>query len=211
MFTSALRHLVLVTSLALFAGGIARGDDPKPNEKQVDDKKVELKVGDKAPEFCLRNDQDRMWKSADHYGQKWVVVYFYPGDFTPGCTAQANAFKDAMTKLAEQGIEVVGVSGDLVDTHAKFKKAEQLNFALLSDGHGTVARKFGVPFNKGATVKVRAKPPATEGFEFERPGTAARWTFVVGQDGTIAYKNMKVTPAADAKAVSEFIANADKK
>jgi thioredoxin-dependent peroxiredoxin len=205
MFTSALRIGVFATALGLFASSTTLADDPK-----ADDKKGELKVGDKAPGFCLRDDQDRPWKSADHFGKKWVVIYFYPGDFTPGCTAQANAFKDAMIKLAEQGVEVIGVSGDLVDTHAKFKKAEQLNFALLSDGHGTVARKFGVPFGKGATVKVKAKTPDKEGFEFERPGTAGRWTFVIGPDGTVAYKNTKVTPA-DAKAVSEFIAAADKK
>ena len=216
MFTSSLRVGMMATALGLFVTGSSLADDPKADDKKgevkkTDDKKVELKVGDKAPGFCLRDDQDRPWKSADHFGQKWVVIYFYPGDFTPGCTAQAKAFKEAIYKLTEQGVEVVGVSGDLVDTHAKFKRAEQLNYSLLSDGHGTVARKFGVPFGKGATVKVKPVKPATEGFEFERPGTAGRWTFVVGKDGKVAYKNEKVNPAADAKAVSEFIAAADKK
>jgi peroxiredoxin Q/BCP len=205
MFPSTLRVGVFAITFGLFGIGTGVADDPK-----ADDKKVELKVGDKAPGFCLRDDQDRPWKSADHFGKKWVVVYFYPGDFTPGCTAQANAFKDAMIKLAEEGVEVVGVSGDLVDTHAKFKKAEQLNFALLSDGHGTIARKFGVPFGKGGPVKVKPSKPGGEGFEFERPGTAGRWTFVIAPDGTVAYKNTKVIPAKDAQAVSEFIATAKK-
>jgi peroxiredoxin Q/BCP len=200
MFTSLLRIALFAAALGVFATGAV-----------ADEKKVALKVGDKAPEFCLRDDQDRVWRSADHVGKRWVVIYFYPGDFTPGCTAQANAFKDAMIKFSEQGVEVVGISGDLVETHAKLKRAEQLNYPLLSDGHGTVARKFGVPFGKGATVKVRPVKPAAEGFEFERPGTAARWTFVIAPDGTVAYKNTKVNPAKDAQAVAEFIAKAAEK
>jgi peroxiredoxin Q/BCP len=135
-----------------------------------------------------------------------VVIYFYPGDFTPGCTAQANAFRDAMQKLTEKGVEVVGVSGDSVKTHELFKKAQKLNFTLLSDEQGAVAKVFGVPFGKGATV--RAKDADGKAFEFERAGTAARWTFVVGKDGKIAYKNTKVTPADDAKKITEFITKA---
>ena len=201
MFKSS-RRLVLSSSvLALVLAGTALADDTK----------LELKVGDKAPGFCLRDDQDKPWKSADHVGKGWVVIYFYPGDFTPGCTAQAKAFKEQVYKLTERGVEVVGVSGDLVETHARFKRAEQLNYPLLSDGHGTVARKFGVPFGKGATVKVRPVKPAAEGFEFERPGTAGRWTFVIAPDGTVAYKNSKVTPTKDAQAVAEFIAKAAEK
>ena len=216
MFASTLRVGVLAIALGLIATGSTPADDPIAGVKKVEvkkaaDKKLELNVGDKVPGFCLRDDQDKPWKSADHVGKKWVVIYFYPGDFTPGCTAQAKAFKEQVYKLTEQGVEVVGVSGDLVETHSKFKRAEQLNYPLLSDGHGTVASKFGVPFGKGATVKVKPVKPATEGFEFERPGTAGRWTFVIGKDGTIAYKNTKVNPVADAKAVSEFIAAADKK
>ena len=171
---------------------------------RADDKAIDLKVGDPAPVFEVTDDQGKGWKAADHYGKKYVVLYFYPGDFTPGCTAQANAFKDAMNKLTEQGVEVVGVSGDSVPTHERFKKAQKLNFTLLSDPDGAVAKQFGVPVTKGATVK--AKDPDGKPFEFERAATLARWTFVIGRDGKIAYKNTKVTPAADAKAISEFMA-----
>ncbi len=65
------------------------------------DDKLELNVGDPAPTFQLRNDQDKVWSSSDHFGKKWTVIYFYPGDFTPGCTAQAKAFTAAMDSPAE--------------------------------------------------------------------------------------------------------------
>ena len=175
----------------------------------AEEQKVELKVGDKAPAFSARSNRDTSWDSADRVGKKWLVVYFYPGDFTPGCTAQANAFRDAMHKLEEQGVEVVGVSGDSVKIHALFKKAQKLNFTLLSDEEGFIARKFGVPFTKGAKVKARGADGKV--FEFERAGTAARWTFIIGKDGKIAYKNTKVTPADDAKKITAFITEAEEK
>ena len=114
-----------------------------------------------------------------------------------------------MAKLAEKGVEVVGISGDSVATHELFKKAQKLNFALLADGDGAVAKQFGVPFGKGTTVK--AKDADGKPIEFERAGTAARWTFIVGKDGKVAYKNVKVIPAQDAKAIAEFIAKANEK
>jgi peroxiredoxin Q/BCP len=192
---------VLVAALGLLASvGPAAAEDVTP---------VELKVGDKAPGFEAPSDAGPTWLSQDRFGKKWVVVYFYPGDFTPGCTAQANAFRDAMHKLAEKGVEVVGVSGDSADVHAKFRAAQKLNFTLLADEDGAVAKKYGVPFTKGATVK--AKDADGKLFEFTRAGTAARWTFVVGKDGTIAYKNTKVLPSLDAKAITEFIDKADAK
>src|SRR5262249_29201292 len=140
---------------------------------------------------------------------KWVVIYFYPGDFTPGCTAQANAFRDAMLKLTEKGVVVVGVSGDAVETHDQFKKVQKLNFTLLADEDGSLAKAFGVPFGAGATVK--AKGANGQPTEFKRAGTAARWTFIVGKDGKIAYKNTKVNPIDDAKKITEFITGAEGK
>jgi peroxiredoxin Q/BCP len=175
----------------------------------ADDKKVELNVGDKAPAFEARTDADATWDSAERFGKKWVVVYFYPGDFTPGCTAQARAFRDAMHKLTEKGVEVVGVSGDSVETHALFKKAQKLNFTLLADEEGAIAKLFGAPVGKGG--KVRAKDAEGKPIEVTRNVTAARWTFVIGKDGKIAYKNVKVNPALDTKAITEFIAKAQEK
>jgi len=203
MFSLALRASFLVLGLGLLTA-TAPADDKKP-----DDKKMDLQVGDAAPKFELRDDRDTTWSTADHYGPRWVVIYFYPGDFTPGCTAQASAFRDAMHKLTEKGVEVVGISGDSVQTHELFKKAQKLNFTLLSDEDGAVAKKFGVPFGKGATVK--AKDADGKAIEFMRAGTAARWTFIIDKDGKIAYKNTKVTPADDAKKITEFITKAGEK
>ncbi|HVK07622.1 MAG TPA: peroxiredoxin [Gemmataceae bacterium] len=202
MVPSVLRISALGCALGLLAPAAPAQD--KPAEKVID-----LKVGDPAPTFATPDAQGESWDAAEHYGRKWVVIYFYPGDFTPGCIAQANAFRDAMNKLTEQGVEVVGVSGDSVQTHALFRKAQKLNFNLLSDEDGTVARLFGVPVGKGATVK--ARDAAGNAIEFTRAATLSRWTFVVGKDGKVVYKNTKVTPAADARAIQEFMAKEQEK
>ena len=204
-------HVVLGGVLGLVvAAGAPAADDKKTTEPS------DLKVGDAAPTFQLHDDQDKTWSSSDHVGKKWTVIYFYPGDFTPGCTAQAKAFTAAMDKLAEKGVAVVGVSGDSVKTHELFKQAHKLTFTLLADEEGTVAKQFGVPVGKGATVKARDaanKVLEVDGkpYEFERKATAERWTFVIGPDGKVAYKNTKVVPADDAKKITEFIDQAIEK
>jgi len=201
----ALRLSVLALSLALVAAPASgRADDRK------DDKLRGLNVGDAAPTFNLLDQSGKTWSTSDHYKKgKWVVIYFYPGDFTPGCTAQANAFRDAMNKLTDKGVEVIGVSGDSVATHEMFKKAQKLNFTLLADEDGTVAKLFGVPVGAGATVN--AKDADGKAITFKRNATAARWTFVIDKDGKVAYKNAKVTPADDAKKILEFITKAEEK
>jgi peroxiredoxin Q/BCP len=199
MFSLTLRASALFLGMLTFATA----------SRAEDDKKVDLQVGDPAPKFDLHDELDKTWSASDFYGKKWVVIYFYPGDFTPGCTAQANAFRDAMEKLREKGVEVVGISGDSVQTHELFKKAQKLNFTLLSDEDGEVMKRFGVPVGAGATVK--AKDADRNPIEFKRAATAARWTFIVDKTGKIAYKNMKVMPADDAKKITEFITKAQEK
>ena len=81
-----------------------------------------LKVGDEAPEFEGLDDEGKEWKSIDHVGKKILVVYFYPADMTGGCTEQACSYRDAMEELEEDGVEVIGVSGDTVENHKYFKK-----------------------------------------------------------------------------------------
>src|SRR5262245_6734072 len=93
----ALRSGCLLCALAL---------TPALASHAADETKVELKVGDTAPSFEATDDQERPWKSGEHVGKKYVVVYFYPGDFTPGCTAQAKSFRDNMNKLTGKGVEV---------------------------------------------------------------------------------------------------------
>ena len=169
----------------------------------ADEPKMDLKPGDLAPVFEAIDDHAQPWKSADVVGKKFVVIYFYPGDFTPGCIVQARSFRDDMNKLTEKGIVVIGVSGDAVTTHQLFKKAQQLNFTLLADEDGSLARKFGVPVGKGGEVK--AKDAEGKPVTITRKVTAARWTFVIGKDGKIAFKNTKVMPAQDSKQVAELI------
>ena len=193
---SAVRVCSFACALVLLAAGGAGAEDTT--------EKVDLKVGDKAPAFEARTDADATWDSSEHYGKKWVVVYFYPGDFTPGCTAQANAFRDAMNKLTDQGVEVVGVSGDSIDTHALFKKAQKLNFTLLADEDGILAKRFGVPVGKGG--KATGKDDKGKPVPVTRKVTAARWTFIIGKDGKVAYKNTEVKAAEDSKAILEVLA-----
>ena len=172
-------------------------------------KKVELNVGDTAPAFESKDDQGLTWKSSDHLGKKYIVVYFYPGDFTPGCTAQAMKFQENMNKLYDQGAAVVGVSGDSAKTHALFKQAYKLTFTLAADEKGKLANQFGVPISKGADVKFRQ--PDKTFLEFKREATTARWTFIIGLDGKILYKNIKVNPVDDSKQVAAILEKLEKK
>src|SRR5262245_19867703 len=89
------------------------------------------------------------------------------------------------------------------------ESAQKLNFTLFSDEDGAVAKQFGVPVKSGAQIK--AKDADGKAIEFKRNLTATRWTFVVGKDGKIAYKNTKVTPADDAKKITEFVTKAEGK
>lgn len=164
---------------------------------------VDLKVGDAAPVFQAKDDSGADWKSGDHVGKKIVVVYFYPADFTGGCTKQACGFRDDMAKLSGKDVEVVGVSGDTVQTHLKFKKAHELNFALLADGQGKVAEKFGVPFDLGEKMAKGTVDGKEE--TFVRTATIKRWTFVIDKKGKIAAKNSEVKAAEDSKAILELV------
>jgi peroxiredoxin Q/BCP len=145
---------------------------------------AELKVGDAAPKFSAKDETGADWKSADHIGKKVIVVYFYPADFTGGCTKQACGFRDDSADLIKAGIEVVGVSGDSVKTHAAFKKFHKLNFALLADEDAKLAEAFGVPTTKGEkTVKFEIDGKEES---FTRQATTQRYTFLIGKDGKIA-------------------------
>jgi peroxiredoxin Q/BCP len=189
----------LLAGLALTAGAAGAAADDKPD----------LQAGDAAPAFEAADDHGKPWKSAEHVGKKYVVVYFYPGDFTPGCTRQAESFRDRMNQLSDQGVEVVGVSGDSVSTHAQFKEAMKLNFTLLSDEDGGLAKRFGVPVGPGG--EVRTKSASGETVVHKRAVTAARWTFLIGKDGKILYKNTRVNPVEDSKQIAAFIEKLEKK
>ena len=106
---------------------------------------MNLKIGDKAPEFLLPN-QDGINISLTDYLGKDLLVYFYPGDFTPGCTAQACNFRDHYSEYEQRGITIVGVSMNSKESHKKFQEKYNLPFDVLSDISGEVTDKYNSLF-----------------------------------------------------------------
>lgn len=98
--------------------------------------------GKKAPAFKLPSTSGRSISLKDFEG-KYLVLYFYPRDNTPGCTLEAQDFRDASQKLKSKGAVVLGVSKDSIDSHCKFIEKQNLNFDLLSDPDGKVIEKYG--------------------------------------------------------------------
>jgi len=101
-----------------------------------------IEEGKKAPEFALPSSEGGEVRLKELRG-KTVVLYFYPKDDTPGCTREACAFRDSQAALRKKGVVVLGVSGDSLASHEKFKKKYKLNFPLLSDPDKSVAKRYG--------------------------------------------------------------------
>ncbi len=104
---------------------------------------VDLTIGDKAPAFTLPADGGETLSLADLRG-KYVVLYFYPKDNTPGCTRQACDLRDSMDEIRHKNAVVVGISKDNVASHDKFKAGQGLNFTLASDADSDVCERYGV-------------------------------------------------------------------
>lgn len=104
---------------------------------------AELKVGDVAPDFETVDDSGKPVKLSEFRGKR-VVLYFYPKDDTPGCTAQACGFRDKYADIEAKNAVVLGVSTDDVDSHQKFKAKYGLNFPLLVDRDHSIAEAYGV-------------------------------------------------------------------
>jgi peroxiredoxin Q/BCP len=167
---------------------------------------VDLKVGDKAPAFQATDDQGNTWKSNEHVGKRIVVLYFFPADFTGGCTKQACGFRDDSSKLADKGVEVIGISGDSAKTHKLFKEHHKLSFTLLADEDGALAKLFGVPVGKGGEFIVKE----LDNLKVVRGVTAKRWTFVMDKSGKIIYKDTNVDAAKDSKKILEMVDKLEK-
>lgn len=103
-----------------------------------------LNTGDRAPDFTLTDDSGGSVSLSDHLGDGPVLLYFYPADSTPACTAQACMFRDAHASLADAGVKVLGISQQDAESHRKFKKTNSLNFPLLADTDKQVIRAYGV-------------------------------------------------------------------
>ena len=109
----------------------------------------QVSVGDAAPEFSLLSQNGEIIDLKDMLGTREVVLYFYPKDRTPGCTAEAKAFRDSYEVFKDMGAEVIGVSSDSVDSHMDFAAKCEVPFTLLSDEGGKVRKLYGVPSTLG--------------------------------------------------------------
>lgn len=103
-----------------------------------------LRIGDKLPHFILNNENSQPVNISSIKG-KYLVLYFYPKDDTPGCVKEACSFRDAFQDLTDAGAVVYGVSSDKPNTHAEFKKKYRLPYSLLSDTGGELRKLMGVP------------------------------------------------------------------
>lgn len=106
---------------------------------------MSLQIGDLVPKFELKDQQGNLFKSETLIGKKPVVVYFYPKDETPGCTAEACSFRDNYEDFLSLGAEVIGISSDSIGSHKRFANRHQLPFILLADTHKRVQRLFKLP------------------------------------------------------------------
>jgi thioredoxin-dependent peroxiredoxin len=163
-----------------------------------------VKVGEKVSDFEAVADDGSVWKLSDNLGSQYLVIYFYPAAMTGGCTAQACAYRDLSSDLKAHNARVVGVSGDKKESLQFFKKAHNLNFTLLSDESGEIARKFGVPVRGGGKNKGEF---GGQQFEMERDITTSRWTYIIDKNGKVVYKNEQVNASKDSQEVLDFLKN----
>ncbi|GAA0871994.1 peroxiredoxin [Gangjinia marincola] len=123
-----------------------------------------LNVGDKTPHFIAVDQRGETFDSKTLIGKKIVVLYFYPKNFTPVCTAEACSFRDQYEDFTDFGAEVIGVSADKPSSHQKFSKKYTIPFLFLSDKDRALAKKFGV------TSSLLGLLPARETFVIDRQG-----------------------------------------
>ena len=126
-----------------------------------------VKVGDEAPDFTLRDQDGEPVSLSDYRGRSNVVLFFYPKDFSPGCTRQACSFRDSYEDFTDLGAMVIGVSGDSVESHKEFLDTYLLPFTLLSDPDSHARSLYG----------------ATKGFGL-LPG---RYTYIIDKGGVVRH------------------------
>jgi len=151
-----------------------------------------ISEGDKVPKFEIADSNGNNVKSSDFLGKKHVI-YFYPKDFTPGCTTEADEFSKEYKKFKKAGIEILGISKDDVDSHKKFCEKMKIPYILLSDTETKVAKQFGVWGKKNFMGK-------------EYMGVI-RSTFLVNEKGKIFKAYPKVKAAGHAKQVLQDFVN----
>jgi len=151
-----------------------------------------ISEGEPLPKFDLNDADGKLVKSSDLKGKKHVI-YFYPKDFTPGCTVEADEFSKDYKKFQKEGIEIIGISPDDVDSHKKFCKKMGIPYPLLADTEHKVSQMFGVWGKKSFMGK-------------EYMGVI-RSTFLVDEKGKVIKVFPKVKPAGHSKEVLEAFSN----
>ena len=149
-------------------------------------------VGAKAPKFTLTTNEGHQASLKDFRGQ-WVVLYFYPKDFTSGCTLEAHNFQTDLAKYEAAHAVILGVSVDTADSHKSFCAKEGLSFKLLSDSDTKVSETYGSLM------------------EYNGVKLSARNTFIIDPKGKIAKVFLKVKPAGHSAEVLEALAELQKK
>lgn len=147
--------------------------------------------GSAAPDFKLKSDDGKTYSLSDFKSKKQVVLYFYPKDDTPGCTAEACSFRDSLSRLNKEGVQVLGVSLDDLDSHKKFREKYSLNFPLLADTDANVSKVYGVYKFKNLY--------GNKFWGIERS------TFVIGKDGKVKKAIRKVKVEGHVDEVSKFL------
>jgi len=157
----------------------------------MNEKKVVLKVGDNAPEFCLPDKNNKVVCLKDFKG-KYVIVYFYPKDNTPGCTTEAIGFTGILPEFQKLNAEVIGISPDSPESHAKFIEKKKLKVILLSDLDKEVLKKYGawgLKTFRGKTYK-----------------GVTRSTYLVNPESKISYIWPKVSVKGHVEEVKDVLA-----
>jgi thioredoxin-dependent peroxiredoxin len=157
----------------------------------MEEKYVELVEGSDAPNFTMRENHGKTIKLSDLHGKRDVVVYFYPEDFTPGCSTQATEFTRDYKKFKDAGIEIVGISPDDEESHKKFREKMGIPYPLVADTEKEVSKNYGVYGLK--TFMGR-----------EYMGVN-RSTFLVDKKGKIAKIFKKVKPAGHSQEVFDTL------
>jgi thioredoxin-dependent peroxiredoxin len=139
-------------------------------------------VGAAAPDFTLMSQEGKPVNLHDFHG-KWVVLYFYPKDFSSGCTIEAHNFQRDLAQYENKGVAIVGVSVDSFESHQKFCTKEGLNFKLLADPDHKVSDEYGSIMNLGVKK------------------LSSRHTFIINPDGVIVKEYMDVSPGKHSEEV----------
>ena len=177
----ALRRTLVIALAAMAASVCADTPAPAPAASAVENATAPAE-GSPAPDFKLQ-DQDGKWHTLKQYKGKWVVLYFYPKDFTGGCTTQACELRDNIFAFRREGAVILGVSVDDVASHAGFHKEHSLPFDILADSSKAVSAQYGVLFSAGGGQ------------------LASRQTFLIDPKGNIVKHWPKVDPKGHAEMV----------